>query len=135
MKRIRPFVAIVARVLIVAVFLINGFGIIDQSFAVHEMIAHGTPANLAPLFGMAGRAIEIFAGLGLALGLYRRTCAVALIAFLIPATLLAHSFWAAPSQLFQVQLINFLKNLSMVGGLLLIASKSSETRKVPIVVS
>jgi len=122
MNQIRPFIISFARVLIVLVFLLNGFGIINQSFAVHEMIARGVPAHLAPLLGRAGQAIEILAGLGLASGMYPRISATALIAFLIPATLIAHSFWMAPDQLIQVQLINFLKNLSMIGGLMLIAS-------------
>lgn len=130
MNQIRSFVTIFARVLIAAVFLINGFGIIDQSFAVHEMIARCIPASLAVLFGAGGRVVEIFAGLGLAFGFYRRICAVALIAFLVPATLIGHSFWIAPGQLFQVQLINFLKNLSMIGGLLLIAATGSQLSRV-----
>jgi putative oxidoreductase len=93
MNQIRPFVTLFARILIVAVFLMNGFGILDQSVAVHEMIARGVSPNLATLFGLAGRAVEIFAGIGLALGLFPEICAAGLIAFLIPATLIAHPFW------------------------------------------
>lgn len=126
MNRIRLSAAILARVLMAAIFLVNGFGIIDQSLATHEMIARGVPANLAPALILAGRAVQIFAGLGLAFGQYRRICAVALILFLIPATLIAHSFWLSPSQLFSIQLVNFLKNLSMIGGLLLIASMNPD---------
>jgi uncharacterized membrane protein YphA (DoxX/SURF4 family) len=48
------------------------------------------------------------------------SAAITLIAFLLPATVIAHSFWMAPSQLFQVQLINFLKNMSMIGGSVLL---------------
>jgi uncharacterized membrane protein YphA (DoxX/SURF4 family) len=44
----------------------------------------------------AGRAVQIFAGLALAVGQYRGICAILLIVFLIPATLVAHSFWLAP---------------------------------------
>jgi putative oxidoreductase len=131
MNSIRPYVATFIRILIVAIFLANGFGIVNQSFPVHEMVARGVPAHLASLLTMVGRVIQIVAGLGLAVGRYPRTCAVALVMFLIPATLVAHSFWIAPSQLVQVQLVNFLKNLSMIGGLLLIASMSSEMRKAP----
>lgn len=130
MNRIQPYVTLLARVLIVIIFLINGLGIVDQSVAVHEMILKGVPANLALLFSLAARALQIVAGIGLAVGLYKRICAVALIAFLIPATLIAHSFWMAPSQLFQMQLVNFLKNLSMIGGLLFIASMNSQTSSV-----
>lgn len=134
MNRIRPFLAVLARIFLVAIFLVNGLGIVDPSFAAHEMVARGIPAHLASLFVLAGRAVQIVAGLALALGRYRIVSAVALILFLIPATLIAHSFWTAPSQLFQVQLVNFLKNLSMIGGLLFIASMSSETYKAPVAI-
>lgn len=109
-------------------YLANGFGLVDQSGSIPEMVARGIPANLAPALSMGGRIIEIIAGLGLALGLNPGICAAALIAFLIPATLIGHPFWIAPSQLFQVQLINFLKNFSMIGGLLFIASTSVPTK-------
>lgn len=122
MKEIPSFIVVSARVLMAIVFLINGFGIVDQSVAIHEMIARGVPVHLAPEISMAGRIIEILAGAGLALGLRPRLCAAALIAFLIPATLIGHPFWIAPSQLYQVQLVNFLKNLAIVGGLLFVAS-------------
>jgi putative oxidoreductase len=92
MNRIRPSIAIVARILIVAIFLANGLGIIDQPVPVREMIAREIPADLASLLVLVGRGIQIFAGLGLAFGVYRRICAAALIIFLIPATLIAHSF-------------------------------------------
>jgi putative oxidoreductase len=131
MNQIRTNANVLARVLIVVIFLINGFGIVDPSFAVHEMVLGGIPVNIAQFLGLAGRIVQIVAGLGLAVGVYRRTCALALIAFLIPATLIAHSFWMAPSQLFQLQLINFLKNLSMIGGLLFVASESSQTTWAP----
>ena len=130
MNQIRSFVIIFARVLIAAVFLINGFGIVSQSVAIHEMILRGISPNLALQLSMSGRIIEIFAGLGLAFGFHRRICAVALIAFLVPATLIGHSFWIAPGQLFQVQLINFLKNLSIIGALLLIATTGSQLSRV-----
>jgi putative oxidoreductase len=116
------------RVLVALIFLINGFGIIDQSFAVHEMIARGIPANLVPAFSMAGRLVEILAGAGLIFGVYPEICTLALIAFMIPATLMAHSFWLESGQLFQRQLVNFLKNLAMIGGLLFIESVSSHSK-------
>ena len=127
MNQIRSFVAVSARILVAILFLMNGFGIVDQSFAIHEMIVRGIPANLVPGLNMAGRVVEIFSGAGLLFGLYPQICAVALIAFLIPATLIAHPFWLEPSKLFQLQLINFLKNLTIMGGLLFIASITSNS--------
>jgi putative oxidoreductase len=127
MNTINGYLRGFARILLALIFLINGFGIIDPSVSIHDMVAGGIPAQLAPALSMGGRILEIVAGVGLALGLYPGICAAALIAFLIPATLIGHPFWIAPSQLFQVQLINFLKNLSTIGGLLLIASMRSQT--------
>jgi len=126
MNRIRPSAVIFARFLIVAIFLANGFGVVDQSFPIHEMAARGVPVPLAMVLTGIGRAIEIVAGLGVALGEYRRISAAALILFLISATLIAHPFWIAPRPLVQVQLVNFLKNLSMMGGLLFAAAASTD---------
>ena len=128
MNRFKSFVIVSARILIAVLFLINGFGIIDQSFPVHEMIARGVPANLAPALNMIGRIVEIFAGVGLVFGLYTELCALALIAFMIPATLIAHSFWLESGNLFQLQLVNFLKNVAIMGGLLLVASVNSYSK-------
>ena len=58
-------------------------------------------------------------------GVYRRLCALALIALLISATLIAHPFWSAPAALYQIQLVNFFKNISILGGLLFIACHNS----------
>ena len=54
--------------------------------------------------------------------------ALALIAFLVAATLVGHAFWlaAAGTPVFVGQLINFLKNLAMMGGLLFVASTQSQ---------
>jgi putative oxidoreductase len=128
MNRFRTFATVSARILIALIFLLNGVGIINQSFAVHEMIARGLPTHLAAALSMAGRIVEIVAGAGLVFGLYPEICVLALIAFMIPATLVAHSFWLESGTQFQLQLVNFLKNVAIVGGLLFIASVSSITR-------
>jgi putative oxidoreductase len=61
------------------------------------------------------------------LGIYPRLSAIALLLFLIPATLMAHAFWAAVgTPLYMVQLINFFKNVSMAGGLIFIAGTKDQ---------
>ena len=121
MAQIRPYFLQLGRVLLVFVFLINGLGIVSPVMAIHEMTEKGIPAHLALLLSIAARVIDVVAGLGLVAGICRRFCALALIGFLIPATWIAHSFWSAPDAIFQIQLINFFKNLAIMGGLLLIA--------------
>jgi putative oxidoreductase len=49
-----------------------------------------------------------------------------LVAFLVPVTLIMHNFWAfADPMQHQMQMIMFMKNLSMLGGALLIASNGA----------
>ncbi|MGL6136758.1 MAG: DoxX family membrane protein, partial [Planktothrix sp.] len=58
---------------------------------------------------------QILGGLSLVLGYKTRLGAWLLILFLIPATVIFHNFWDIPSEK-----IDFLKNLSIMGGLLMI---------------
>jgi putative oxidoreductase len=121
-----------ARVLLSLVFFANGFGIIPQAVAAKELAEHGAPAALVPLLMFAARTIEIVGGFGLMLGIYPRIAAIAIIAFLIPATLVAHEFWSAvATPAFAPQLLQFLKNTAMTGGLLLIATTPNQPALFP----
>jgi putative oxidoreductase len=50
----------------------------------------------------------------------------ALIVFLIPATLIFHPFWQASGMERMGQMINFMKNLAIMGGLLIVVPASAE---------
>ena len=114
------------------VFLLNGLGIINQSVAAKELIEHGAPAGVVPLLMLVARTIEIVAGFSLALGIYPRLAAVAIMAFLFPATLTAHAFWqVSGTAAFPLQLLNFFKNTAMMGGLLFIAATRSQPSLLP----
>jgi putative oxidoreductase len=118
-----------ARVLIAILFMLNALNIIGQSFAAHEMAAHGAPAGLIPALIIAARALQLFAGLGLILGIYPRISALGLLLFLIIATLMGHAYWQfAGTPLYTAQLINFFKNVSIAGSLILIMA----TRNQPV---
>jgi len=122
-----------ARVLVAVIFLASGFGIIPQALAAKELADHGTPAALVPLFMLAGRTIEVVGGVGLIMGVYPQIAAIALIAFLVPATLVGHGFWqAVGTPAYIPQLLNFLKNAAMTGGLLFIAATSNQLTLFPV---
>jgi putative oxidoreductase len=123
---------IAARVLIATIFMMTAFNIIGQSFAAHELAANGVPANLVPALIMAARALQLVAGLGLILGIYPRSSALALLLFLIAATLVGHAFWLAiGTSLYTIQLINFFKNVNMAGGLIFIIATTSQPVLLP----
>jgi putative oxidoreductase len=50
---------------------------------------------------------------------------VALLVFIVPVTLVFHNFWAVPQAQQQMQLVNFLKNLSIAGGLLIVLARGA----------
>lgn len=79
------------------------------------------PDDTATVVRIDGAA-KLVAGLALSLGRAPRLAAAVLSASLVPTTLAAHSFWKIddPDQRAQQQL-QFFKNASMLGGLLLAA--------------
>jgi putative oxidoreductase len=103
-----------ARLGIGAIFLVSGLGkLAAWSGTVAFAAAMGVPAAL-----LAGAtALELLGALSLLVGWKARWGAAALIAFLVPVTLVFHAFWA-PGANAQAQAVEFLKNVSIGGGLL-----------------
>jgi putative oxidoreductase len=132
MSAVQRYAVAVGRIFVAVVFLANGFGIIPQTQPARELAEAGAPAALVPVLMMVARTIEIGGGFGLMLGIYPRIAAIALVAFLVPATFAAHGFWhAAGSPTYIPQLLNFLKNVAITGGLLFIAATSDQPTLVP----
>ena len=127
MNSLQRYAFAAARVLVAVIFLASGFGIIPQALAAKELANCGTPASLVPLMMLAGRTIEIAGGFALILRIYPQIAALALIAFLVPATLVGHAFWqAVGTPAYIPQFLNFLKNVAMTGGLLFIAATPNQ---------
>ena len=64
-------------------------------------------------------------GGALALGIVPRAAAAGLIASLVPTTLAGHRFWEEEDpQARRMQLTQFLKNLGLIGGLVLVLSRA-----------
>lgn len=80
----------------------------------------GVPAAglLVPLSGV----IALAGGLSVLLGLRARIGAWLIVVFLVPVSFMLHNFWAVTDPMMhQLQQVMFLKNLSILGGALLIA--------------
>ena len=82
------------------------------------MSAKGLPA--ASLLLALAIAFELFGGLSVLTGFKTKLGAILLIIFLVPVTLVFHNFWAVPPEQMVMQKIQFLKNLSIIGGLALL---------------
>jgi putative oxidoreductase len=67
-----------------------------------------------------GALAEIVIGLGLILGFATRYAALLCALFLIVATALAHRYWEYPAAQVTAQYNNFLKNIALFGGALVV---------------
>jgi putative oxidoreductase len=129
MQSTERYAMVAARVLVAAIFMMTGLNIIGSAVAAHEMATQGFPAGLIPILINAGRALQLIAGTGLIAGIYPRISALALLLFLIPATIIGHAFWRTiGTPMYPAQLINFSKNVGMAGGLIFIMA----TRNQPV---
>jgi putative oxidoreductase len=113
------FVVPVGRVLFAAIFVLASFGHFSAK-TIGYAAAAGVPlASVAvPVSGI----IALVGGLSVALGYRTRLGAWLLVLFLVPVTLMMHAFWAVKDPMMaQMQQIMFMKNVSMLGGALLLA--------------
>jgi putative oxidoreductase len=101
---------------------------VDQTRAAHELAAHGAPAALVPTLIVAGRTLQLVAGIALVIGWQERIAALLFALFLIPATLTEHDFWAPHGPEQQGQIVTFLKNVAIFGGLCFVAFRFTRGR-------
>jgi putative oxidoreductase len=121
----------IARPLLASIFIVGGWdalwnpeGKAKKAEAVSEPLGESVgvdqldPMTLVRFNG----AVQIGGGVLLAVGKYRRLAAMALIGSIIPTTYAGHRFWeeSDPTTRSQ-QKMHFLKNLGLLGGLILAA--------------
>lgn len=112
----------VGRAFLGALFFISGINkILAFSYVAGWMASSGLP--FAPLLLVATIAIEVGGGLLLITGWQARWAALAIALFLIPTTVVFHAFWSADAANYQNQLTQFLKNLAILGGMLLVIER------------
>ena len=128
--------ALLGRILVAAVFVLSGVNKMGN-FAGTAAFMSSAGLPMAELLLVPTIAIEIICGLMLVIGWQTRFAALLLLLFMIPVTAVFHNPWAAAdAAMAQQQMIHFLKNLAIMGGLLnLLAfgagSYSLESRKAP----
>jgi putative oxidoreductase len=109
--------ALIARVLLALMFLLAGLSKFAGLDGTAGYIASkGLPMAQLLAFGTA--ALEVGGALLLIVGWQARWAALALAAFTLLASVLFHNYWAMPADQQMMQQLMFMKNLSVVGGLL-----------------
>jgi putative oxidoreductase len=117
MDALTRFGPLVGRVLIALIFVLSGFGkITGFEGTVGYIASKGLP--LPSLAAAAAIVVELGGGILLIVGWKARWAAAAMFVFTAMAALLFHNFWAVPADQMQNTMIHFMKNISMMGGLL-----------------
>ena len=120
LERHRDALILLARILLMALFVISGFGkLIDFTGTVHYMeYVHAPMPSVAAAIAVA---MEFLVGIALLVGLLVRPLALVLMVFVAGTALIGHHFWAMEGADRALAMTQFLKNMSIMGGLLLLA--------------
>lgn len=112
-------IALLARVLLSAIFVISGF---YKAIGIAGVTAYLTRLGV-PLPHIAAyvvTAIELVGGLMILFGFMTRWAALLLCAFSAATLYMGHKFWAVEAAQYQNQFNHALKNLGLMGGFLLL---------------
>jgi len=121
MSPLQSTTVLVGRVLLGLIFVLSGFAKISGFDGTAGFIASkGLP--LPQLVAALTIVVELGGGLALMAGLYTRQAVVALAVFSLLTAVVFHNFWAAPQGEQMMQQINFMKNLAIAGGMLVVAA-------------
>ena len=129
------YIPLIGRIFFSLIFLVSAFNHFSAK-TIGYAASHHVPlaAVLVPLSGI----LAIVGGLSIVLGYKARLGAWLIVLFLIPVTLMMHNFWTITDPMMrQMQMAMFMKNISMLGGALLITwfgsgPLSMDTKKLRI---
>ena len=111
-------VLLAGRIIFSLIFLLAAMGHFSSAEIAYAS-AQGVPmaSVLVPLSGV----ISAVGALSIILGYKARLGALLLVIFLVPVTLYMHAFWNVTDPMMkQMQMAMFMKNLSLLGGALII---------------
>ena len=112
---------LVGRILLGLLFVLSGFSkIAGFDGTVGYIASKGLP--MPTMVAALTVLVELGGGLALVVGFYTRQAALILAVFTLLAGFIFHNFWAADAASKMMQQINFMKNLSISGGMLILAA-------------
>jgi putative oxidoreductase len=110
MDTLKGYIPLISRILLGLIFVLAGFGkLMDPAGNAAYVQMGGLPGFMV----WPAMALELLGGIALIVGFQTRLAALALAGFSLLAAVLYHNNFAD-----QVQMIMFLKNLAIAGGLL-----------------
>jgi len=148
MNPLQKFIAFVGRIFLSLVFILSGLAkimnwqgteqavtkaVVELKTAYQGMIGMQNflegILNWAPTLVAIAVVFELLGGLLVFLGFKVRLGAFLLLLFIAPTTFIFHHFWLLQGPERELQMIMFLKNLSVFGGVLLVLAFGKGTKE------
>ena len=121
---IKQYGPVVGRVLLASIFVLSGFNKIN-GFAgtAGYMASKGLP--MSDVLLVITIIVELGGGILIMVGWQARWAATAIFLFLVPVTIIFHHPWGVDPTKLQMEMIMFMKNLAIMGGMLYIVAFGS----------
>jgi len=116
MEWLKAFAILIGRILLVLIFLNSGIGKIGNFEGTAQYMAKSGMSNTS-FFLFGAIVFELVGSVMVILGYFSRLGTLLILIFLIPTTLIFHTNFSD-----RMQMIQFMKNVSMFGGCLLLLS-------------
>lgn len=118
-ERIRDEVLLISRILLAMLFLVFGWGkLTDYSGTVAYMAQSGAP--LPSVATLVAIVIEFFGAIALILGVWTRPLAVLFAIYTFTVAFIGHPYWTMTGADRFLNMTNFYKNFSIMGGFFLL---------------
>ena len=120
-ERWRDELILLARILMMVLFVLSGWGkLTGFQGTVGYMASTGAP--LPTVAAAVAVVMEFGVGIALLIGLWTRPLAILMALFVLGTSFIAHSYWDMQGAMEAANKIQFYKNLSIMGGLFLLAA-------------
>ncbi|MCO5399908.1 DoxX family protein [Ralstonia soli] len=120
-ERWRNELILLARILMMVLFVMSGWGkLMHFQGTVGYMASTGAP--LPTVAAAVAVVMEFGVGIALLIGFWTRPLAILMAFFVLGTSFIAHSYWDMEGAMEAANKIQFYKNLSIMGGLFLLAA-------------
>jgi putative oxidoreductase len=118
-ERVRDEAILVARILLIVLFLVFGWSKLTNYAGTAAYMAQ-TGAPMPSVAALVAIVVEVFVALAVAVGAWTRPLALLLALYTLGTGLIGHPFWTMEGAARYGNAINFYKNISIIGGFLLL---------------
>jgi putative oxidoreductase len=112
---------LVGRIILGGYFLYNGINhFLSMGFMAQYAGSKGVPAPEVAVLGSG--LLLLIAGAGILLGMFPKIAIACAAIFLLGVSPMMHNFWAVPAEQQMAEMVNFTKNMALLGATLMLVA-------------